>query len=74
MERLLSVLDGDAKKQVEVIGTSEIFCATALKCLKRDYENPLVIGHLRFKALFDRPQSKVFDRRPKSVSPTFKNK
>ena len=58
----LTVLDGDAKKSVEVIGTSRIFYATALKCLKRDYRNSLVITHLRFKALFDRPQLKVFDR------------
>ena len=57
----LTVLDGDAKKSVEVIGTSRIFYATALKCLKRDYRNSLVITHLRFKALFDRPQLKVFD-------------
>ena len=62
MERLRSVLDGDAKKSVEVIDTSGIFYATALKCLKRDCGNPLVIARLRFKALFDRPQLKVFDR------------
>ena len=46
---------------MEVIGTSRISYATALKCLKRDYGNPLFIVNLRFKALFDRPQLKAFD-------------
>ena len=62
MERLLSVIDDDAKKSVEVIDTSGIFCATALKCLKGDDRNPLVIAHLRFKALPDLSQLKVFNR------------
>ena len=30
--------------------------------MKRDYRNTLFISHLKFKALFDRPQLKVFDR------------
>ena len=46
---------------MEVNGNSRIFYATALKCLKRDYRNPLVTENFRFKALFDRPQLKVFD-------------
>ena len=62
MERLLSVLDGGAKISVEVISSSGMFYATALKCLKRDYGYPLVVAHLRFKALLDRPQLKVFGR------------
>ena len=62
MERLLSVIKGDAKKSVEVIGTNGIFYVTALKCLKRYCGNPLITAHLRFKALFDHPQLKVFDR------------
>ena len=37
MERLLSVLDGDAKKSIEPVGSSGIFYATSLKSLKRDY-------------------------------------
>ena len=75
MERLLSVLDGDAKKSVEVLGTSRTFYAKALKFLKRDYENPLAIAHLRFKALFFHPQLKVFDQSSlKRVSRPFENK
>ena len=62
MEKLLSVLDGDTKRSVEVLDTSGIFYATALNCLKRDYGNPLVIAHLRFKTLFGHTQLKLFDR------------
>ena len=62
MERLFRVIDSDPSKSVEVIGTSGIFYETALKCLKSDYGNPLVIAHLRFKVLFDRRKLKVFDR------------
>ena len=39
MERLLSVLTGEARKSVDCIGTSGIFYATALKSLKRDFGN-----------------------------------
>ena len=39
MERLLSVLKGEAKKSVESIGKSGIFYATALKTLKGDFGN-----------------------------------
>ena len=62
MEGLLSILDGDAKKSVEVFGTSGFFFEAALKCLKRDYGNQVVIAHLRFKALLDHPQLKLLDR------------
>ena len=47
MDRLLSVLDGDAKRSIQSIGSSGIFYATALKTLKRDFGNPLMIAHLR---------------------------
>ena len=70
----------DAKKSVEVIGTSGIFYAAALKCLKRDYINSLVIAHLRFKAvwsclikLFDQVKV-VWSKWPKTVSATVENK
>lgn len=56
MERLLSVLDGDAKKAVQSIGSSGIFYATALKTLKRDFGNPVVVSHLKLKAVLDLPQ------------------
>ena len=49
MRRLLSVLDGDAKISIEAIGSNGIFYATALKTLKRDFGNPLLIAHLALK-------------------------
>ena len=62
MTCLLSVLDGEAKKAVETIGTSGIFYATALKALKRDLGSPLLISHFCLKNLFDKPQSRPNDR------------
>ena len=58
MERLLSVLEGEAKRSVESIGISGIFYATALKTLKRDFGNPIAIAHLKVKHLFKQPQIK----------------
>ena len=62
MERLLSVLEGEANRPVESIDISGIFYATALKTLKRDFGNPIVIAHLKMKHLFKQPQIKNNDR------------
>ena len=62
MERLLSILEGEAKRSVESIGISGIFYATALKTLKRDFGKPIVIAHLKMKHLFKQPQIKSNDR------------
>ena len=62
MDRLLSVLDGDAKRSIQSIGSSRIFYATALKALKRDYGNPIIVSHLRVKSLFEFPPIKSNDR------------
>ena len=51
MDHLLSVLDGDAKRSIQSIGSSGIFYATALKALKRDYGNPIIVSHLRVKSI-----------------------
>ena len=56
MERLHSILDGDAKKAVSSIGTNRIFYAAALKTLKREFGYPIVVANLKLKALFDQPQ------------------
>ena len=61
MERLHSVLRGEAKRSVESIGRNGIFYATTLKCLKREFGNPHVITHLKLKSLFDQPQIKAAD-------------
>ena len=62
MERLLSVLTGEAKKGVESIGTSGIFYATALKSLKRDFGNTTVVTYSKLKNLLDKPQISSIDR------------
>ena len=49
MERLLSVLKGENKRAVEGISTNGIFDPTALKLLKREFGNPLVVSHLKIK-------------------------
>ena len=53
MERLLSALEGEAKKSVGSIDYEGIFYATALKSLKRDFGNPVLVSHLRIKSIFD---------------------
>ena len=59
MDRLLSVLDGDAKRSIRSIGSSGTFYATALKALKRDYGNPITVSRLRAKSLFEFPTIKA---------------
>ena len=56
IERLISVLEGDAKKVICSVGIQSIFYATALKTLKRDFGNPVAVAHLKTKTLFDAPQ------------------
>ena len=58
MMRLLSILDGEAKKIVATIGTSGIFYATALKT----FGSPLLISHFCLKNLFNKPQIRANDR------------
>ena len=63
IDRLLSVLDGeDAKCSIQSIGCRRIFYATALKALKCDYGNPIIISHLCIKSLFEFPSIKSNDR------------
>ena len=62
MERLLSVLEGDAKKLVESIGCNSLFYATALKGLKRNFGNPLVVSHMKIKSILEKPQILHNDR------------
>ena len=62
MERLLSVLKGEAKKSIESIGKSGIFYATALKTLKRNFGNEFTVAYMKTKLLFDKPQLEHNDR------------
>ena len=56
MERLLSVLDGEAKQTVISIGRNGLFCATAIKTLKINFGNPMVVSFLKLKSVLDVPQ------------------
>ena len=56
MERLISVLDGDAKHAVTAVGHSGLFYASALKLLKQDFGNPLVVSCKKVKAVLDQSQ------------------
>ena len=51
IERLISVLKGKVKKEIESIETNSMFYATALKTLKRENGNPLLVSHLKLKKL-----------------------
>ena len=62
MIRLLSTLDGEAKRIVDTIGCSKIFYAAALKTLKRDFGNLLIVAHSRLSSIFDKPQIKANDK------------
>ena len=62
MERLLSVLKGEAKNSIISIGTNELLYASTLKSLKTDFGDHLVVAHLKLKSVFDKPQIKYGDR------------
>ena len=62
MDRLMSVLEGDAKRSVESIGSNGLFYAIALKTLKRDFGNPIFVSHLKLKSVLDLPQITSSDR------------
>ena len=56
MERLISALDGDAKCAVAAVGHSRIFCVSALKLLRKDFGNPLIVSYKKVKAVLNQPQ------------------
>ena len=62
MERVLNVLDGEAKQTVQSVGQNGIFYASVLKTLKRDFGNSTVVSYLELKALFDLPQLNPQDK------------
>ena len=63
MVRLLSVLDGDAKRVVSAIGRNGLFYATALKALKREFGKPYVVSFLKLKAILDQSQIQTGDQK-----------
>ena len=62
METLISVLDGDAKCAVAAVRHNGLFYASALKLLKQDFGNPLVVSYKKVKAVLDQPQSQPNDK------------
>ena len=62
MDHLTNSLDGEAKKSLKTVVTNRYFYATVLKVLKRDFDNPLVLSHLKLKKLFDQKQIKIKDK------------
>ena len=62
MTCLVSVLDGEAKKAIEAVGTCGLFYASALKTLRREFGNTLLVSHLRLNSMFNKPQIKGNDR------------
>ena len=73
MERLISVLEGEAKRSAESTGGNGIFYGTALKSLTRDFGNPILALHLKIKALLGQPQLKSNDKTGLRHSPTNQN-
>ena len=63
MERLLSVLDGEAKRVVSAIGRNGLFYATALKALKREFGNPYAVSFLKLKIFLDQSQIQTDDQK-----------
>ena len=59
MEQLLRVLEREAKRSAESIGCKGIFYTTALKSLKTDFGNPVLVTDFKIKSLLDQPQLKA---------------
>ena len=49
IERLCSILYGEAKRVIDTIENTKRFYATALKKLKRNFGNPLLISQAKLK-------------------------
>ena len=56
MERLLSVLDGEANRALISIGRNGLFYETPVKTLKSNFGNLMVVSFLKLKSVLDLPQ------------------
>ena len=56
MDRLLSELDREAKRTVTSIGRNGLFYATAMKTLKSNFGNLMVVLFLKLKSVLNLPQ------------------
>ena len=55
IDRLLTVLDGEAKTAARAIRQDSLFCSSALKLLKREFGNPLMASYLKLKYVSELP-------------------
>ena len=62
MDRLLSVLDGEPKRAVSAIGQNGHFYASALKLLKREFGNPLMVSYLKLEEVLELPPIQHYDQ------------
>ena len=58
----LVYLDSEAKKAIEAVKTCGLFYVSALKTLKKEFGNTLIVAHLCLKSMFNKPQIKSSDR------------
>ena len=56
MERLISVLDEEARRVVTSVGQGGIFYASALKTLKCNFGKQVVVSYMELKTVPDLPQ------------------
>ena len=56
MERLLSILDGEVKQTVILIGRNDLFYAIGMNILKSNFRNRIVVSFLKLKSVSDLPQ------------------
>ena len=56
MERLVNVLDSEAKRVVTSVGQSAIFDASALKTWQHNLGNPVVVYYMKLKTILGLPQ------------------
>ena len=63
MERLLSVLDSDAKRVISAVGRNDLFYATALKAHKREFANAYAVSFLKSKAVLGQSQIQTDDQK-----------
>ena len=55
MNRLLSVLDGEANRDASEIGQDGLFYASALKLLKREFGSQLMVSYMQLKEVLEPP-------------------
>ena len=58
MTCLISATDREAKRAIEAVDTSGLFYTSALKTLKSEFENTLLVAHLYLKSMLAKPQIK----------------